>query len=634
MRFSVVITPADSGDGLRDTLHALRRQTYAAFEVIVVNGPTDPGPEAFGRAVRRVESGPGARDAGTAAAAGDVVTLLAAGSLPDPRWLADLAAAYADPTVGGAGGVVYDPADDRATHRVAVRDRETGTRREATPPFTPFQLPGADPHVILHPSNASFRRDALLAAGGFGGDADPARGTDDACRRLIDRGHRVVPLDGAAVYARAGPVAPGPAAVSRSAAAIPPPDARAFRPFPVLVPAEKRLTLCFVSREYPPGPVGGVGRLTAELAHGLADAGHEVHVVTEGERPAVEFDGGVWVRRVPAEADGDWNRPDLPPTTRAALGWAAAAHAAVKRLAAGRVVDLVSAPVENAEGLFCRLDDDLKTVLSLHATARALAAADPARWGDPGVADLIALERLALRGACPLTAPGRAARDRARRDYDAPAARVLPLGFADPSRPPARRRADGRIRVLASGRLGRRNGTDLFLAAAAALAPEFPDAEFILIGDDPPAAGGGTYRREFEQRFGGEPWAGRVAFHRPASGSALAAEYDRCDVVVLPCREEPTGLAAVEAMAFGKPVVAAGIGGLPDVVADGETGYLAYPDSAASLVAHLRPLLADAGLRARLGAAGRRRFEALFRRDEAVPAAVRAFTELAEAFAA
>jgi glycosyltransferase involved in cell wall biosynthesis len=64
-------------------------------------------------------------------------------------------------------------------------------------------------------------------------------------------------------------------------------------------------------------------------------------------------------------------------------------------------------------------------------------------------------------------------------------------------------------------------------------------------------------------------------------------------------------IAACEAMACARPVIAARTGGLPEVVRDGETGYLVAPGDAGALAEHIGALIDDAALRQRLGAAGR-----------------------------
>jgi N-acetyl-alpha-D-glucosaminyl L-malate synthase BshA len=84
------------------------------------------------------------------------------------------------------------------------------------------------------------------------------------------------------------------------------------------------------------------------------------------------------------------------------------------------------------------------------------------------------------------------------------------------------------------------------------------------------------------------------------------------DLFLLPSETESFGLAALEAMSCGVPVIASRVGGVPEVVIDGETGLLAPVGDVAAMAVHVVRLLADSPLRARLGAAGRRRAEIAF----------------------
>jgi colanic acid/amylovoran biosynthesis glycosyltransferase len=87
----------------------------------------------------------------------------------------------------------------------------------------------------------------------------------------------------------------------------------------------------------------------------------------------------------------------------------------------------------------------------------------------------------------------------------------------------------------------------------------------------------------------------------------LEGLYARAAVAVFPSRREGFGVACAEAMAHGRPVVASAVGGLRDLVVDGETGFLVPPRDPAALRAAIERLLADPELRRRLGAAARRR---------------------------
>jgi glycosyltransferase involved in cell wall biosynthesis len=99
-----------------------------------------------------------------------------------------------------------------------------------------------------------------------------------------------------------------------------------------------------------------------------------------------------------------------------------------------------------------------------------------------------------------------------------------------------------------------------------------------------------------------------VIVARNVPHSQVMAAWAHCGLGVVPSVVvEAFGIVAVEAMACGKPVIASAIGGLREVVVDGETGVLVAPGDANALRQALQGLLADPARRARLGAAGRRR---------------------------
>jgi len=83
-------------------------------------------------------------------------------------------------------------------------------------------------------------------------------------------------------------------------------------------------------------------------------------------------------------------------------------------------------------------------------------------------------------------------------------------------------------------------------------------------------------------------------------------------VFVLPSESEGFGRVLVEAMAMARAIVATNVGGIPDIVLDGETGVLVEPANAVALAHAVRGLLDDPARAARLGAAGRRRAESTF----------------------
>jgi glycosyltransferase involved in cell wall biosynthesis len=101
--------------------------------------------------------------------------------------------------------------------------------------------------------------------------------------------------------------------------------------------------------------------------------------------------------------------------------------------------------------------------------------------------------------------------------------------------------------------------------------------------------------------------------------------YARAAVVACPSRREGFGVACLEAMAHGRPVVATDVGGLRDLVTDGETGLVVPPRDPAALRGALERLLGDPGLRRQLGAAGRERARERFSWGAATDATVAAY---------
>jgi glycosyltransferase involved in cell wall biosynthesis len=106
---------------------------------------------------------------------------------------------------------------------------------------------------------------------------------------------------------------------------------------------------------------------------------------------------------------------------------------------------------------------------------------------------------------------------------------------------------------------------------------------------------------------------GQVEFLGMLDRERLLNEYSECAVVVLPSRQENAPMAVIEAMAAGKPVVATRVGGIPDLVADGETGLLVDAGSSAGIARSLERLLGDRALRLRMGTLARKQAGTRFR---------------------
>ena len=109
--------------------------------------------------------------------------------------------------------------------------------------------------------------------------------------------------------------------------------------------------------------------------------------------------------------------------------------------------------------------------------------------------------------------------------------------------------------------------------------------------------------------------------------TALPPLYERAAVVAVPSHREGFGVACAEAMAHARPVVASAVGGLLDLVVDGETGVLVPPRDVPALRGALERLLADPDLRRRLGQAGRARVQERFSWPAVTDATIAAYED-------
>jgi alpha-maltose-1-phosphate synthase len=219
------------------------------------------------------------------------------------------------------------------------------------------------------------------------------------------------------------------------------------------------------------------------------------------------------------------------------------------------------------------------------------------------------------------------------RELAAPASRTrVVYGGADPARfspdPEASRRG-----VLFVGRLTPHKGVDRLIEAL----PE--DAELRVVGStghdpDPP-------ERDYPQLLRSLAARRRVEFLGAVPDADLPALYRGAQVLVLPSvhvtcygREIPVsellGLSCIEAMASGTPVVASSVGGLPEVVDHGVTGFLVEPGNSSELRERLAQILGDRRLAERLGQNARERFLEKFTWEACAERCLSAYSELAE----
>jgi len=222
--------------------------------------------------------------------------------------------------------------------------------------------------------------------------------------------------------------------------------------------------------------------------------------------------------------------------------------------------------------------------------------------------------RAALRTADLVIAPSRFTRDALADMHRLSPARLAILPHALPPELPLAAGDGASIdrapRVLTVARLVREHaykGIDTLLAAWARVRDEVPEAELVVVGD-------GSDRPRLQQEAARLGLDGSVRFMGQLNDQGLAEAYRRAQVFAMPARTrvgrdaegEGFGLVFLEAAAAGLPVVAGNGGAIPEVVRDGETGYLVDPRAPEQVAEAIVRLLSDPGLARRMGDAGRR----------------------------
>jgi glycosyltransferase involved in cell wall biosynthesis len=184
---------------------------------------------------------------------------------------------------------------------------------------------------------------------------------------------------------------------------------------------------------------------------------------------------------------------------------------------------------------------------------------------------------------------------------------IEPAAFPDPP-PPL---PEGPLRLVAIGRFAPQKGFDDLVAALALARPEHPGLTLVLVGDGP-------LRGALEAAVAARGLGGAVRFAGWQDEAGVRDALSAAHLLAVPSFAEGLPVVAMEAMAMARPVIATWIAGIPELVRDGETGWLVPPAAPEALAAALAAAAATPPARlAAMGAAGRARVLALHDADAA-----------------
>lgn len=355
------------------------------------------------------------------------------------------------------------------------------------------------------------------------------------------------------------------------------------------------MRIALVSSEYPPADyLGGIGTNTATVAPALARRGHEVCVVTRGQE-SDDIEDGVRVIRV----DHRW-LPSRPAETLLALRTIAQA---VDRFRP----DVVHAAEWEAEAWWVTRFRQRPVVTRLATPSYVLDELNR-RPRDARARLVRALERDQARRSILVFGPTRAILDRVSADWGLNEDRLMLV--PNPVEIETIRAAGTRLPpmplpsryLLFFGRLERRKGIEVLAAALPEVLERHSDVHAVFIGRDAGDEGGELMLR-FHRLLDG--FSDRIHMLGELRRRDALAVVAGSELVVLPSLWESFGYVAVESMALGRPLIASRVGGFPEFIEDGRTGWLVPPGNSDALADAIRARLADRDGSRRVGEAAR-----------------------------
>ncbi|HMO34621.1 MAG TPA: glycosyltransferase family 4 protein [Gemmatales bacterium] len=356
---------------------------------------------------------------------------------------------------------------------------------------------------------------------------------------------------------------------------------------------------------------GGIGSYTRTLAETLTALGHTVHVLTVGT-------GETRIIQNVAVHQVDLRHFPLVDRFWPGFGYCWYLAQKLRRMVREYQLELVELPNWEGLGIFYQQSRLTPTVVRLHTSSWETQQIDQLPATRLLQAD-VSRELQQARQADLLLTHSFAHRQRMAEELNCSceSITVIPHGvkvYPEYRRPP---REPGPLKLLFLSRLEKRKGVQELLLAFPAILEKHPGAVLTLIGHDrehAPAgenATGRTFAQWFSEEFPKSLQA-HVHFLGWQPEEVIRHHLQTSDIFIVPSRYESFGLIYPEAMRWGIPVIGCRVGGVPELIRDGETGILIDPQSPDQIFQAVDRLLANDELRFRMGEAGKLHVERNF----------------------
>lgn len=391
------------------------------------------------------------------------------------------------------------------------------------------------------------------------------------------------------------------------------------------------MRICFLSLDYPSATGGGgVGSQVREIARAMVKAGHDASVIalTSGE-PREFSDQGVLVHQV-RPSNIHWYFFKLPLLNMITLalreleyGWAVYR----KFITLDRKKRFDVAEGTETGSFWVSLLANKRLVIRLHGEHYTFHTYTPDEPLTPSIRICRILQRITIKKARVLISPSESHANEIRGELMKAdlALRIIP-NSVNLSEYSTRKKpnSEGKL-VLFVGRIERRKGVMVLLEAAAQVLADMPEVQFVLAGAIHPT----IPILEFERAMDELNVRDCVELAGHKTEEKLKELYHRATILVLPSYYETFGIVALEAMAYGIPVVAWNAGALPEIVKQGVNGILVKPGSPDELAAGLIQLMRDPEKLEKMSAEARRT-AAAYDTDELLAINIKAYSSVGQ----
>ena len=401
------------------------------------------------------------------------------------------------------------------------------------------------------------------------------------------------------------------------------------------------MRIVLVSTEYSmPNNGGGIGTYTHTLARSLSRLGHEVHIITLARQNKTEHlkEGDVYIDSIhpspvlPMYGRHFWGRHIEEALE--CLEWSLSVYHEVLRLKREGHLDVVHVPDWGAEGFWLALHPPVPLTVTLHGP-RFFTRQLGLQPLTLGVKFIEIMERQVFLRASGITSPSREMLRIVAQTCKIPTVgrpiKVIPNPVDTTIFRPSEKletKPPDNFTVTYVGRLKLLKGAHILAVAIPTIVKIYPQANFRFIGQDTPMSDGRSmlsYIRSLTKDC-----EESLEFTGPLPRATLPDHYGQSALVVIPSLQESFGYTCAEAMACGACVVASNVGGLAEMIQEGESGFLVPPANASFLAQTIIDLLSRPEERKRVGQNARQQAVAQFNTERITEQIVEFFIEVSK----